>query len=336
MATLNEIITPQDLITFTNELQTTDYLGETLFPSVKVPSFTFRDIRTGNRTPVAASVSAFDAEAEIASREGRMTDMELAYIKRKIRLSEENLLMLKAPGFQQQQQLAIRAIFNDTEAMVNSVKARIEAMRMEVLTTGKITLDENGIKTKVDYLMKKENQKEADWSEEKADPIQSIMDWVLDADVEPDVMLMNGLTAQNILNTEAVRKKFERSNIMPTLTGLNDYFTAAGLPTIKVYNKAYRKQLANGKYTKQRFVADGDIALIPSGALGSTVFGMTPEEARLVTSGTLDSNAGNIYTMIYESSQDPIATWTKASATAMPSFTEADNVIQAKVKFAKK
>ncbi|MFS7238149.1 major capsid protein [Carnobacterium divergens] len=336
MSTLNEIITPQELITFTNELQTTDYLGETLFPSVKVPSFSFRDIRTGNSVPVVASVSALDAEAEIASREGRMTDMELAYIKRKIRLSEENLLTLKAPGFQQQAQMALRAIFNDTEHMVNSVKARIEAMRMEVLTTGKITLDENGIKTEVDYLMKSENQKKADWSTETADPIADIMDWVLEADVEPDIMLMNGLTAQNILNTVAIQTKFEKSNAMATLTGLNDYLTAAGLPTIQVYNKAYRKQLANGKYEKHRFVKDGNIALIPSGSLGSTVFGMTPEESRLITNGTLEGNVGNIHTMIYESNQDPIATWTKASATAMPSFTEADNVIQATVKLAKK
>ena len=109
MATINDIITPQELITFSNELTTTEYLGDKLFPSVKVPSFTFRDIRTGNRTPVVASVSAFDAEAQIASREGRMTDMELAYIKRKIRLSEENLLTLKAPGFQQQHVCGFRA-----------------------------------------------------------------------------------------------------------------------------------------------------------------------------------------------------------------------------------
>ena len=334
MATINDIITPQELITFSNELTTTEYLGDKLFPSVKVPSFTFRDIRTGNRTPVVASVSAFDAEAQIASREGRMTDMELAYIKRKIRLSEENLLTLKAPGFQQQQELAIRNIFNDTEHMINSVKARIEAMRMEVLTKGKITLDENGIKSVVDYQMKKENQKKADWSTEASDPIADIMNWVLEADVKPDEMIMNGLTAQKILQNASVQRKFEKSNTMATLTGLNDYLTAAGLPTIQVYNKAYRKQLANGKYEKHRFVADGDIAFIPSGSLGSTVFGMTPEEARLVTGGTLDSQAGNIYTMIYESGLDPIATWTKASATSMPSFVEADNVIQASIKLA--
>jgi hypothetical protein len=38
--------------------------------------------------------------------------------------------------------------------------------------------------------------------------------------------------------------------------------------------------------------------------------------------------------MIYESGLDPIATWTKASATSMPSFVEADNVIQASIKLA--
>ena len=66
--------------------------------------------------------------------------------------------------------------------------------------------------------------------------------------------------------------------------------------------------------------------------LGQTVYGPTPEESRLMaTPGVQQGTVGNVFTTVYETTQDPIATWEKAAATALPSFPEAENVLQAKV-----
>ncbi|MDN6356191.1 MAG: major capsid protein, partial [Lactiplantibacillus plantarum] len=43
------------------------------------------------------------------------------------------------------------------------------------------------------------------------------------------------------------------------------------------------------------------------------------------------NSVGNVYDMIYTNSMDPIGTWEKASAVALPSFAAADEVFQAQV-----
>ncbi|EPD03770.1 hypothetical protein Lpp78_12296, partial [Lacticaseibacillus paracasei subsp. paracasei CNCM I-2877] len=56
------------------------------------------------------------------------------------------------------------------------------------------------------------------------------------------------------------------------------------------------------------------------------------EESRLIaTPGVQQDIVGNVFATVYETTQDPIATWEKAAATALPSFPEAENVLQAKV-----
>lgn len=65
------------------------------------------------------------------------------------------------------------------------------------------------------------------------------------------------------------------------------------------------------------------------GTLGETLYGPTPEESRMLRECADVSSVGKIITMVFEEGQDPVSTWTKAAATAIPSFHAADNVFQA-------
>ncbi|MFL8619924.1 major capsid protein, partial [Clostridioides difficile] len=72
----------------------------------------------------------------IASREGaNLSIAELALVKRKIKLDEKDIIVLEEPRNSQEETQMINQIFNDVDNLVSSVNTRIEAMRMEVLTT---------------------------------------------------------------------------------------------------------------------------------------------------------------------------------------------------------
>ncbi|MFL8619925.1 major capsid protein, partial [Clostridioides difficile] len=72
----------------------------------------------------------------IASREGaNLSIAELALVKRKIKLDEKDIIVLEEPRNSQEETQMINQIFNDVDNLVSSVNTRIEAMRMEVLST---------------------------------------------------------------------------------------------------------------------------------------------------------------------------------------------------------
>jgi hypothetical protein len=104
------------------------------------------------------------------------------------------------------------------------------------------------------------------------------------------------------------------------------------LPTVASYDSQYRVQNANGTYTAKRYFEDGKFVLLPEGKLGDTVYGLTAEEIELRNKPGVDiSTFGNIIAEIY-STNDPVARWTKAVATALPSYPYADQTFIAKVK----
>ncbi|MEG0450946.1 MAG: major capsid protein, partial [Lysinibacillus sp.] len=90
------------------------------------------------------------------------------------------------------------------------------------------------------------------------------------------------------------------------------------------------KQLANGTYSTHRYFPVNSFVMFGDGAMGETLFGPTAEENRLTRDPSIEiSKIGNVLAMVYEENVDPVSTWTKAVATAIPSFPAADEVFQA-------
>ena len=103
------------------------------------------------------------------------------------------------------------------------------------------------------------------------------------------------------------------------------------LPTIVTYDAKYNKENAEGVLVKERYFPENKLVMFGDENPGESIFGVTPEESRLLSNGSNNYTVGNIFAMVYESNLDPVGTWTKASGTALPSFPEADNVFQATV-----
>lgn len=337
MANILELFNQKEMLTYLQNREYPALLGESLFPEVKRQSLEFEQIKGSKRTPVVASVHAFDSEAEIGSREASKQALELALIKRKIQMSEKDIVAMENPRNAAEQQYLMQNVFNDVDVLVAGVKARVEAFRMEALANGKIVLNENGLtNVQVDYGVPEENQEALSgtgaWTDESSDPIGDLERW---AD-QLDGMATRALTSKKVLNSLMRHPKIVAalfgtgSQRVATRQDLNAFLQQHDLPIIGVYDNKYRKQNANGSYTAQRYFPENKFVMFGDGALGETIYGPTAEEVRLTRDPSIQTqNIGNVLAMVYEENLDPVSTWTKAVATALPSFPSADEVFQA-------
>lgn len=336
MPSIVDLFPPKEVISYIKNREFQPLLGETLFPERKTPSLDWDLLVGANSAPVSASVHAFDTETEIASREAQKMALEGLLIKRKIAIPEKYIAALLGERSAEEKAYLEKEVFNDAFKMADAVRTRIEAMRMEVLATGKLVIDENNVKTTFDYGVSAENQEVLStkkWSDDSANPIEDIQKWADALDVAPT----RALTSQKIVrmllkHPNVIKAVFGSNNTgrMMTLKELNDYFLASNLPVFAVNNAKYRVQLANGTYATKAYFPENKLVLFGDGALGETIYGPTAEEVRLVNNPAVDvKSVGNIFVGMYDRNMDPVVTETKAAAYAGISFPEAANVFQA-------
>lgn len=341
MPDIYELFSQKEILNYLNERQYPPMLGEALFPEVKRQSLEFDMIKGASSLPVAANVHAFDTEAEIGSREASKMAIELALIKRKLQLKEKDIIALNSPRNAAEQQYLQRQVYNDIDSLVASVKARVEAMRMEALSQGTVTLvgpQGSGLNIEVDYQVPEANKEALAgtdlWTDAtNSDPIADLERWADTLDVRPT----RGLTSNSVMQALMRHPKIvgaifgTGSQRIPTRADLNAFLTQHGLPALAAYDAKYRVQNANGTYSTKRFLASNALVLFGEGTLGETIYGPTPEEIRLLNKPGIDASLiGNVLAMVYDESVDPVGTWTKAVGTAFPSFAAADQVFQAK------
>ncbi len=330
-----ELFEQKEILNYLKERKFPAMMGEELFPEVKKQSLKFDMLTNASKTPVIASVHGFDTESEIGQREGQKMAIELALIKRKMQLKEEDIIALQSPRNDAELKALMKDVYNDIDNLVESVKARVEKMRMDVIANGVITLDENGLSATIDYGVPATNKvANVDWSSATSNPINDIQTWVNQLDSVPArVITSNTILAKILANKNVVNALFGKDTTrIATLGELNNYLEQLQLPKIYTYDKKYRKVNADGTYSKHRYFPENKFVMIPGETLGETLYGPTAEEIRLQTKPGIDvSNIGKILAMVYEESVDPVSTWEKAVATALPALNCADEIFQATI-----
>lgn len=322
-----------------NYMQTREYaplLGASLFPEVKKQSLEFDLIKGAGRTPVVASVHSFDTEAEIGSREASKMALEAALIKRKMQLTEKEIIALENPRNAAEQQYLMQNVYNDIDVLAAGVNARVEQMRMEVLAKGTLTLAENGLDIVIPYNVPTENQEALSgtnlWTNPDSNPIEDMIRWSNSLPLVPSRALTSNVVLGALLTNPNVKSAMYGANSgrIVSIGELNTFLESLQLPKIASYDAKFRKQGAGGTYTTHRYFPENAFVMFGDGALGETLFGPTAEEIRLTRDPSIEtSKIGNVLAMVYEENVDPVSTWTKAVATAIPSFPAADEVFQA-------
>lgn len=335
MPTVLELFNQKEVLNYLKERKYPAMLGEELFPEVKKQSLEFDMLTEGSRTPVIASVHGFDTESEIGQREANKKALELALIKRKMQLKEKDIIALESPRNEAEKNYLMKKVFADIDALVESIKARVEAMRMEVVATGKITLNENNLDASIDFGVPETNKAaNVDWSSETSNPINDMLAWKGQLDSVPERVLTSSTVLAKILaNKNVVNALFGKDSTRIASVGeLNNYLTQLQLPKIYTYDAKYRKLEANGTYSKHRYFPENAFVMMPGEELGETVYGPTAEEIRLQRDPSVDIElVDKILAMIYEEGKDPVSTWEKAVATALPALKCADELFQATI-----
>ena len=336
MSAILELFDTKKIVNYLKDRQYPTMLGEELFPERKEDDLEFDILKEGSKLPVVASVHSFDSEAEIGSREAEEMAIEACLIKRKMQLKEKEIIKLEHPRTDKElKQLVERVYARDIDNLVMGIKARIEVMRMEIVSKGTVTLDENGISATISYGVPEEQQVTGvDWDADDSDPIGDITEWVNAMDVKPARALTSTTILSKILrNANVINALFGKdSTRIATVGELNTYLSSLGLPQIYTYDDKYRKQNADGTYQKLRYFPEECFAMFPDYALGETLYGPTAEEIRLTNDPTTEiKETGLILAMIYDEGKDPVATWEKAVATAVPTCPYADEIFQAEV-----
>lgn len=331
-----ELFTQNEVLSYVRDREYKPLLGETLFPERKQPSLKLDQLSGGSRIPIAASIHDFDTEAEIGSRIANKQELELSLIKRKMQLKETDIIALENPRTPAEQAYLVGQVYNDIDSLVQGVRARVEAMRMEVLASGQVTVKENGLNFTLDYHVPTEHKEALTgtnvWTNENSDPLADIERWIDALDTKPT----RALTSRKIYRALATHPKIiaaifgKDSGRVVSQADLDAFMETHSYPVIRTYDEKYKVQQADGTYTTKKYFPENKFAMFNDDLLGETLYGPTAEETRLTRDPAVDTTlVSNVLASVYDETRDPVGTWTKAVATALPSFAAADEVFQA-------
>lgn len=326
------------------------YLGEAMFPAKKQAGLDLKWIKGSKGLPVSLMPTAFDAKATFRDRIGlAKLETEMPFFREGYKIKErdrQDILRAQASN-DPYVAAAIARVFDDANDLIEGANVVPERERMQLLFPENgnmgIAIKANGVDYTYNYdpngEWKASNYFTTDWatSPSTADPfndIQTAKDAIAaNTGAELRVAVMNGNTFKLLRNNNAIKSRFLTTNGL-ALGYLTDGEIVAvlkdvlSLDGIIVYDKQYRDE----DKVAHKFVPDGYVALLPAGAIGSTWYGTTPEEADLMGKGVAQVaivNTGVAITQIVD--PHPVNLNTFASEIVLPSYERMDEVALLKV-----
>ena len=332
-----DLFTTQNLVAYWTEKDLNDpTVGDQLFPFKKENGLELNWVKGSNKQPVGLKLSAWDAKSIRRDREGiEKYTTEMPYFKESMVIDEKTRQALLT-AMQTNNPAIIKPIlakiFDDDVKLVKAAYETVERARMQMLTTGTITLGSNGQSYTYDYGMPAGNKVTVStaWSNSAADPIQDIIN-AQNAAIAKGIRLTRAMCASECLNAlvnnTAIKNRIyvlAQGNVTITADEVRKYIEQTTGIRIYVNDNGYINE-ANSTFTKY-FAADVFV-LMPEGELGNTHYGTTPAEADLMAGSTADvSLINNAIALLNRKEVDPVLLETIVSMVMLPSFERADAV----------
>lgn len=329
---------------YLNLLNRPIYLGETLFPSQKKLDLELKWIKGSSGLPVVLVPSEFDTKAKVRDRKGiNQVVEEMPFFRESMRIGEKDrqeLLKVIAASNQAYLEPILKNIFDDATNLVEGARAQYEAMRMQLLSTGKITVtDDSGIPMyDYDYGYNATHKEVLTsgniWSNVSSNPISDIQRWQDtvedDTGVRPSQAICSRKTFNYLMHNDSIIKAINPlGGTTVTETKVKEFLIQELNLQAAVYTKKYTDKTGVAK----QFYPDNNFTLIPSTDLGNSWYGTTPEEADLMAGQSNAQvqvvNTGIALTTITES--HPVNVQTIASMIGLPSFETIDQTFMATV-----
>lgn len=336
--TIYDLILSEEIVTYWELLQQDrePYMGEELFPDDKKLGLDLKWLKGSNGLPVVLKPSAYDVAAIPRPRIGfEKLSAEMPFFKESMYIDEElrqELNKVIESGNQAYIDAIVNRIFADETQLLEGAAAQRERMRMMALTTGAIVMEGNGQAYEYDYQMPESHKVtvKKSWSDPTATIMNDIREGIEkikdDTGVVPERAVCNSKVFANFRNNTEIKK-----SILTLTDGvgfvsdkkIKQYISDELGLEIAVNDKRYKDE--DG--TAQKYIPDDVFAMFPSGKLGNTWFGTTPEESDLMAGNVANVNitdTGVAVTTIKV--PDPVTVETKVTMICLPDFPTADQV----------
>ena len=333
MPTIFDFVNATEMVSYWETLtkDRAPYLGETLFPSQKKLGLDLKWIKGSAGLPVVLKPSAFDAGAVPRARIGfDRLSAEMPFFKESLYIDEElrqQLNMVLETGNTAYIDAVLNRIFNDNTVLLEGAAARREQMRMMALTTGAISITANGQDFDFNYGMPATHKVTVTtaWSNPAADIGADILTGLDLIEDDTGVRPTRALCDRKTWNSMLKNNDFKEANGQTVFNDrqLKQYLMDQYGIEVVVYSKRYN----NDSKAATPFVPADTFVLFPSGALGNTWFGTTPEESDLLGGSAANvaiTDVGVAVTSIQKA--DPVNVETKVTMISLPSFPVADQV----------
>ena len=337
--TIFDLVAAKEITAYWEELVQDEapYPCEELFPDDKKRGLKLSWLKGSKGLPVVLKTSAFDVHAIPRPRIGfEKLSAEMPFFKESMYIDEglrQELNMVLETGNQAYIDSVMNRIFDDEMQLLRGARASRERMRMMALTTGVVSMANNGQAFTYDYQIPAAHKTTVDtsWSSvATADPIEDMRKAKeLIADETGAVItraMCDGVTWRNIRNNVNIQKKiYVLSNGVGSISDdrLRQYILDEVGISVVVNDKRYKDEAGQ----ELKFMPTNTFVMFPDGALGKTWFGTTPEESDLMASNVANvsiTDTGVAVTTIQKA--DPVNVETKVTQICLPSFEEADKV----------
>lgn len=312
------------------------YMGQELFPNNKKLGLKLQWLKGAKGLPIVLKPSAFDASAIPRPRIGfEKLSAEMPFFKESKYVDEEmrqELNKVIETGNQSIIDSIVNMIFDDEMELLKGAAAQRERMRMMALTTGAIAMEGNGQVYEYDYGMPEDHKSNVTkvWSDPSASiltDIRTAKDKILE---DTGVEVTRAVTSSTVMGY--LRKNTEIKKSIFVLTDGEGFLSDAKikqfiLDELNIEIVVNDKKYVDESGAVQRYVEDDVFVLFPSGNLGQTWFGTTPEESDLMSlaaSNVKITDTGVAVTTMAK--EDPVNVETKVTQICLPDFPTADQV----------
>lgn len=308
---------------------TQDFVGLKLLPMVRTENLkvAIYNLMKGADVRVSALVHALDSEARIGDRpEYEEIRAELLLIKEKINQGEELRKKIKDLGMDSSDNAIVLAIYDDIANQISKVLVGFERRACELLSTGKVEINENGAVKTVTMGFNESTNKVAftGWADPTHDIVGDIVALNKKAKGKIRRLILSPERMANILNNNKLNSIAAADVNQGYLTedyAINFIKRIAKIEDIKVDDRTFK--LSYKDNTEYRYFPQNTVVALTSvGTVGQTLMTSTPIE----DGNTVDGKYGFVAVSQWKS-EDPVTSWTKAEGVGLPIIPDINNVL---------
>lgn len=345
MPEILQLIKSKDRLSFSQNYSIKrPYRGNTLFPDVKSRNIEaeYYKLSQGAALPTIAQVHALDTEARIGTRPAiEKVTVEKFLIKEKINQSEKTQEYLKN-GVDESGLIGF--IYDDMGRLADSVVARVELMKQDVMSTGKINIKENNLNFTIDLGVPAENFVTANWSDPEHNILADISNW-------KKIAKDQGQTITRVQTSDKILGYMQNNRgiqvAIKSALGVGTFVMVSELNTLMqqmfgftietdedIYATIEKRSDGTLKRKSTRFFPEDKFTMYTAsanGKFGTGLWGVTPEE--LAYGPWTEKSQKQFVTITQWETPDPVAVWTKASGIFVPVIQNPEGMIIATITF---